>query len=57
MSNTETHERTALELKIDKYRKLAREAPDHITRRRIQELVAELEQQGRMMDDSRTLSP
>jgi hypothetical protein len=40
----------ALEMKIMKYRALARDAPDPVTTERINELVAELEQKLREID-------
>jgi hypothetical protein len=45
------NERTELEKKIRKYRQLARLAPDLETSRRIKELVVELEQKLREIDE------
>jgi hypothetical protein len=47
------NERVELEMKIMKYRLLARQAPDDVTRERIENLVVELEQKLRE-NDSRT---
>jgi hypothetical protein len=41
------NDRAALEMKIMKYRALARDAPDKLTAQRIETLVAELEQKRR----------
>jgi hypothetical protein len=43
------NERAELEMKIMKYRALARNAPDEVTRQRISTLVSELEQKLREM--------
>jgi hypothetical protein len=43
----ERNERVELEMKIMKYRSLARDAPDEVTARRIKTLLAELEQKLR----------
>jgi hypothetical protein len=45
------NERVALEMKIMKYRALARDAPDNLTNERIKTLVAELEQTLRKIDE------
>jgi hypothetical protein len=45
------NERVELEMKIIKYRALARQAPDQETMRRINGLVAELEQKLREIDE------
>jgi hypothetical protein len=45
------NERVELEMKIMKYRALARSAADDETRRRIDRLVAELEQKLREIDE------
>jgi hypothetical protein len=45
------NQRVELELKIMKYRALARQAPDEETLRRINELVAELELKLREIDE------
>ena len=45
------NERVELEMKIMKYRQLARQAPDAETAQRIRELVAELEQKQREIDE------
>jgi hypothetical protein len=45
------NERVELEMKIMKYRELARQAPDDLSRRRIETLVAELEQKQREFDE------
>jgi hypothetical protein len=45
------NERVELEMKILKYRTLARQAPDNETARRIQELIGELEQKLREIDE------
>jgi hypothetical protein len=44
------NERAELEMKILKYRALARDAPDELTTQRIKELIAELEQKQREID-------
>jgi hypothetical protein len=44
-------DRAALEMKIMKYRALARDAPDKLTTDRIETLVAELEQKRREIDE------
>jgi hypothetical protein len=44
------NERVELEMKIMKYRALARDAPDKLTVERIAALVAELEQKLREID-------
>jgi hypothetical protein len=44
------NERVELEMKILKYRALARDAPDELTAQRIKELIAELEQKQREID-------
>src|ERR1700744_4753856 len=44
-------ERVELEMKIMKYRELARNAPDEVTRQRISILVSELEQKLRESDE------
>jgi hypothetical protein len=41
------NERVELEMKITKYRALARDAPDKLTTERIETLIAELEQKLR----------
>jgi hypothetical protein len=48
---TSKNERVELEMKILKYRELARQAPDNLSRRRIETLVAELEQKRREFDE------
>ena len=45
------NERVELEMKIIKYRSLARQAPDDTTSQRIKLLVAELEQKLREIDE------
>jgi hypothetical protein len=45
------NERVELEMKIMKYRALARQADDDVTRARIKELVAELERKLREIDE------
>jgi hypothetical protein len=45
------NQRVELEMKIMKYRALARQAPDAETTQRINELVAELEQKLREIDE------
>jgi hypothetical protein len=45
------NERVELEMKIMKYRALARDAPDKLTTERIDTLVAELEQKRREIDE------
>jgi hypothetical protein len=45
------NERVELEMKIMKYRALARDAPDEVTRGRIETLIDELEQQLREIDE------
>jgi hypothetical protein len=45
------NERVELEMKIMKYRALARQSPDEVTRKRINELIAELEQKLREIDE------
>jgi hypothetical protein len=45
------NERVELEMKIMKYRLLARQAPDDLTRQRIKDLIAELEQKLRDIDE------
>jgi hypothetical protein len=45
------HERVELEMKIMKYRLLARNAPDELTVGRIKSLVAELERKVREIDE------
>jgi hypothetical protein len=45
------NERVKLEMKIMKYRLLAREAGDEITMRRVKTLIAELEQKLREIDE------
>jgi hypothetical protein len=45
------NERVELEMKIMEYRALARDAPDPVTIERINELVAELEQKLREIDE------
>jgi hypothetical protein len=45
------NERVELEMKIMKYRALARQAGDDVTRTRIKELVAELERKLREIDE------
>jgi len=46
------NERVQLEMKIMKYRQLARLAPsDDVTRQRIEELIAELERKLREIDE------
>ena len=44
------NERVELEMKIMKYRALARQAPDEVTRARISDLIAELERKLREID-------
>jgi hypothetical protein len=48
------NERIELELKITKYRALARNAPDEVTAQRIKTLVADLEQELRQIDQDAT---
>ena len=45
------NERVELEMKILKYRALARDAADEVTAKRIATLIAELEQKQREMDE------
>ncbi len=45
------NDRVELEMKILKYRNLARDAPDEVTRQRINGLIAELEQKQREIDE------
>jgi hypothetical protein len=45
------NERVELEMKIMKYRGLARDAPDKLTAERIEALVAELEKKLREIDE------
>ena len=45
------NERVQLEMKIMRYRLLARQTTDDVTRERISELVAELEQSLREIDE------
>ena len=45
------NERVELEMKIMKYRALARQSSDEVTRTRIQSLVAELEQKLKEIDE------
>jgi hypothetical protein len=45
------NERVELEMKIMKYRSLARNAPDEVTTQRINALIAELEQKQREIDE------
>jgi hypothetical protein len=45
------NERVELEMKIMKARRLAREVPDNLTRKRLEGLVAELEQKLREIDE------
>jgi hypothetical protein len=45
------NERVELEMKIMKARRLAREAPDDLTRKRLEELIAELEQKRHEIDE------
>jgi hypothetical protein len=45
------NDRVRLEIKILKYRALAAQAPDELTRQRIDGLVAELEQKQREIDE------
>ena len=45
------NERVELEIKIIKYRALARRAPAEVTAKRIDALVAELEQKLRAIDE------
>jgi hypothetical protein len=45
------NERVELEMKIMKYRALARDAPDKLTTERIETLIAELEQKLREIDE------
>ncbi len=45
------NERVELEMKIIKYRDLARLAPDEVTRTRLNELIAELQQKLREIDE------
>ena len=47
----EKNERIMLAIKIVKYRALARQAPDVETTQRINELIAELEQKLREIDE------
>jgi hypothetical protein len=49
--NKTSNDRAALELKIAKYRALARQAPDDLTLRRINALVVELEQKQRETEE------
>jgi hypothetical protein len=51
------NERVELEMKILKYRALARDAPDELTAQRIKELIAELEQSNARSTDKSTLGP
>ena len=44
------NERVELEMKIMRYRALARDAPDQLTTERIETLIAELEQKLREID-------
>jgi hypothetical protein len=44
-------ERVELKMKIMKYRELARNAPDEVTRQRVSALVSELEQELREIDE------
>lgn len=44
------NDRVELEIKIIKYRTLARQSPDEVTKRRIDGLIAELEQKLREID-------
>jgi hypothetical protein len=44
------NERVELEMKILKYHELARQAPDDLSRQRIETLVAELEKKQREFD-------
>jgi hypothetical protein len=46
------NERVELEMKIMRYRALARDAPDQLTTERIETLIAELEQKLREIDDA-----
>ena len=48
---SQKNERVELEMKIMKYRELARNAPDEVTRQRISILVSELEQKLRESDE------
>jgi hypothetical protein len=45
------NERVEIELKIMKYRSLARNAPDEVTAQRIKTLIVELEQKLREIDE------
>jgi hypothetical protein len=45
------NDRVELEMKIMKYRQLARLSPDDVTAKRIKALVAELEQKLRQIDE------
>jgi hypothetical protein len=46
------NERVELEMKIMRYRALARDAADQLTTERIETLIAELEQKLREIDDA-----
>jgi hypothetical protein len=48
------NERIELEMKIMKYRALARNAPDEVTAQRIKTLVADLEQELRHINQDAT---
>jgi hypothetical protein len=48
------NERLQLDMKIMKYRALARDAPDEVTAQRIKTLVADLEQKLREIDQDAT---
>lgn len=45
------NERVELEMKIIKYRAMARQTPDDLTQRRIAQLIAETEQKLREIDE------
>ena len=45
------NERVELEMKIIKHRALARQSPDEVTAKRINSLIAELEQKFREIDE------
>jgi hypothetical protein len=51
MAQESKNERVQLEMKIMKYRSLARKATDDTTAQRIEALVAELEQKLREIDE------
>jgi hypothetical protein len=47
----QSNDRVALDIKIMKYRALARQAPDPLSAERIKALIAELEQKQRETDE------